>query len=134
MKFASLLLAAAFAPLLHAAPVFQAPEKGEHIVMIGNGLGERMQYYGYFETELHLRFPEHHLTIRNMCFPGDTPAYRPRAGRNTPWAFPGAEKYRPELNRHRGEGHYPSEDEWLAICEADTILAFFGYNESFDGP
>ncbi len=102
--------------------------------MIGNGLGERMQYFGYFETELHLRYPEHRLTIRNMCFPGDTPAYRPRAGRKTPWAFPGGEKFRPELNKHLGEGHYPSEDEWLTVCQADTILAFFGYNESFDGP
>ena len=102
--------------------------------MIGNGLGERMQYFGYFETELHLRYPGHRLTIRNMCFPGDTPAYRPRAGRKTPWAFPGGEKFRPELNKHLGEGHYPSEDEWLTVCQADTILAFFGYNESFDGP
>ncbi len=134
MKLPSFLLAAAFAPLLHAAPLFPAPSKEEHIVLIGNGLGERMQYFGSFETELHLRYPEHRLTIRNMCYPGDTPAYRPRAGRKTPWAFPGGEKYRPELNKHRGEGHYPSPDEWLAVCKADTILAFFGFNESFDGP
>jgi len=25
-------------------------------------------------------------------------------------------------------------DEWLAFLKADTIVAFFGYNESFDGP
>ena len=134
MKLPHILFALVLAPLLQAGPVFQAPLKEEHIVMIGNGLGERMQYFGYFETELHLRYPGHRLTIRNMCFPGDTPAYRPRAGRKTPWAFPGGEKLRPELNKHRGEGHYPSEDEWLTVCQADTILAFFGYNESFDGP
>ena len=133
MKIRSLLLALVSAPLLHAGPVFQAPVKNEHIVMIGNGLGERMQYFGNFETELHLRFPEHRLTFRNMCFPGDTPAYRPRAGRKTPWAFEGAEKLRPELAMHRGEGHYPSEDDWLTVCKADTILAFFGFNESFEG-
>lgn len=135
MKIRSLLFALVSAPLLlQAGPVFQAPVKDEHIVMIGNGLGERMQYFGNFETELHLRYPEHRLTIRNMCFPGDTPAYRPRAGRKTPWAFEGAEKFRPELAKHKGEGHYPSEDEWLTVCKADTILAFFGFNESFDGP
>ncbi|WP_193212377.1 PVC-type heme-binding CxxCH protein [Luteolibacter marinus] len=128
------LVACLLLPALRAAPVFEAPQKGEHIVLLGNGLGERMQYYGNFETQLHLRYPEHHLTVRNLCYPGDTPAYRPRAGRKTPWAFPGAEKLRPELNQHRGEGHYPSEDEWLATCKADTILAFFGYNESFEGP
>ncbi|MCW1887225.1 c-type cytochrome [Luteolibacter flavescens] len=119
---------------LHAAPLFKEPQKNERIVMLGNGLGERMQYYGGFEMQLLLRFPEQDLTLRNMCYPGDTPAYRPRAGRSTPWAFPGGEALRPELNQHKGEGHYPSEDEWLAICKADTILAFFGYNESFDGP
>jgi len=134
MKIRAFLFALILTPLLHAAPVFKEPVKNEHIVMIGNGLGERMQYFGNFETELHLRFPEHHLSFRNMCFPGDTPAYRPRAGRPTPWAFPEAEKLRPELAQHRGEGHYPSEDEWLTVCKADTILAFFGYNESFDGP
>ena len=134
MKSRFLLLAAALTTWVHAGPVFQAPLKDEHIVMIGNGLGERMQYFGYFETDLHLAFPQHHLTVRNMCYPGDTPAYRPRAGRKTPWAFPGGEKFRPELNKHRGEGHYPSDDEWLTVCQADTILAFFGFNESFDGP
>lgn len=134
MKLRLLLLALLTAPALQAFPLFEGPEKEEHIVMIGSGLGERMQYFGNFETQLHLRYPEDHLVVRNMCFPGDTPAYRPRAGRTTPWAFPGAEKLRPELAQHKGEGHYPSEDEWLTICKADTILAFFGFNESFAGP
>lgn len=38
-----------------------------------------------------------------------------------------------ELSAHFGIGHYPSPDEWLFEVKADTILAFFGYNESFDG-
>jgi len=123
------LLAAAAADSL-----FPEPAKNERIVLLGNGFGERLQYGGFFETQLQIRYPEHRLVLRNLCHPGDTPSYRPRAGRPSPWAFPGAEKFRPELNQHRGEGHYPSEDEWLTICKADTILAFFGYNESFDGP
>jgi mono/diheme cytochrome c family protein/glucose/arabinose dehydrogenase len=117
-----------------AAPALPAPSAQSSIVLIGGGLGDRMQYDGYFETLLHLRYPERELTIRNMCFPGDTAAYRPRAGRNSQWAFPGAEKLRPEFQKHRGNGIEPSPDEWLAICKADTIVAFFGYNESFDGP
>jgi len=134
MKARVLAIAAALISSLTAAPLFKEPLKEEHIVLLGNGLGERMQYYGNFETQLHLRFPDHHLVVRNLCYPGDTPAYRPRAGRKTPWAFPGGENLRPELNKHKGEGHYPSDDEWLTICKADTILAFFGFNESFDGP
>ena len=134
MKSILLFLALTLIAPLRADSVFEAPEEGEHIALIGNGLGERLQYFGKFESQLHLRYPEHHLSVRNLCYSGDTPAYRPRAGRPTPWAFPGGEKFRPELNKHRGEGHYPSPDEWLTICKADTVLAFFGFNESFDGP
>ena len=119
---------------ISAAPVLPPPANRSHIVLLGGGLGEQMQYDGYFETLLHLRYPDRELTVRNMCFPGDTPAFRPRAGRDTQWAFPGAEKLRPEYRTHRGNGIEPSPDGWLEICKADTILAFFGYNESFDGP
>jgi glucose/arabinose dehydrogenase len=129
----ALFLAILLAAPLAAAALFEEPPKNERIVLIGNGFGERLQYGGNFETQLHLRYPEHRLTLRNLCYPGDTPAYRPRAGRASPWAIPGGEALRPEFARHRGEGQYPSDDEWLAICKADTILAFFGYNESFDG-
>lgn len=116
------------------SPAPAAPAQDEHIVLLGNGLGERMQYYGHFETELYQRYPDKNLVIRNMCNPGDTPAFRPRPGRPVQWAFPGAEKFRPEWSMHLGVGHYPAPDEWLTTCKADTILAFFGFNESFDGP
>lgn len=112
----------------------QIPQKGERIVFIGNGLAERDVYYGHLETELHLRFPESQLFVRNMGRPGDTPAFRPHPSRVTQWAFPGAEKFHPELNVHKGKGFFPMPDEWLAHLQADTIVAFFGYNESFDGP
>ncbi|MGY8695229.1 MAG: PVC-type heme-binding CxxCH protein, partial [Verrucomicrobiia bacterium] len=49
------------------------------------------------------------------------------------WAFPGAEKFHPGKKTHLGIGHFPMPDEWLTELKADTILAFFGYNESFDG-
>ncbi len=109
------------------------PEKGERVVFIGNGLAERDVYYGRFETELHLRFPEAELFVRNMGHVGDTPGFRPHPSRTTQWAFPGAEKFHPELNVHHGKGFFPMPDEWLAFLKADTIVGFFGYNESFDG-
>lgn len=110
------------------------PAQGEHIVLLGNGLGERMLHYGYFETELQLRFPTQQLVIRNMCRPTFTPGFRPHPSRKTQWAFPGAEAFRPENQIHSGVGHYPYPDEWLNTLKADTIFAFFGFNESFDGP
>jgi len=116
--------------LSHAAP----PADGEHVVLIGNGLGERFLGHPYFEAELQLRFPDKHLVVRNMCRPGDTPGFRPHSSRNSQWAFPGAEQFRPQNKIHQGAGHHPTPDEWLTTLKADTILAFFGYNESFDGP
>jgi mono/diheme cytochrome c family protein/glucose/arabinose dehydrogenase/lysophospholipase L1-like esterase len=111
-----------------------APEKGERIVFVGNGLAERDVYYSRLETELHLRYPETELFLRNMGHVGDTPGFRPHPSRATQWAFPGADKFHPELNVHRGKGFFPMPDEWLAFLKADTVVGFFGYNESFDGP
>jgi len=110
-----------------------SPQKGERIVFLGNSLAERMEHFGYFETLLHRTFPDSEITFRNMGYPAHTPAFRPEAGTDNPWAFPGGEKFRPEINAHHGKGHYPHPDEWLTILKADTIVAFFGFNESFDG-
>jgi mono/diheme cytochrome c family protein/glucose/arabinose dehydrogenase len=110
------------------------PAAGERIVFIGNGLAERDVYYSRLETELHLRFPGQQLIVRNMGRPGDTPGFRPHPARVSQWAFPGAEEFRPELKLHNGKGFFPTPDEWLSHLKADTIVAFFGFNESFDGP
>src|SRR3954467_12023625 len=68
-------------------------KKGAHIILVGNNLGSRMMNYDYFETELQLRYPDSFLYVRNMCDGGNTPGFRPHSARNTPWAFPGAEKF-----------------------------------------
>jgi len=94
-----------------------------------------MLNFGYFETEMHLRYPEQQLLIRNMCDGGNTPGFRPHSGRFSPWAFPGAEKFQTELaNFSNSQGHFETPDQWLTRLKADIILAFFGYNESFNGP
>lgn len=110
------------------------PAKGERIVLIGNGLAERDVYYGFVETELALRYPNEELFFRNMGHVGDTPGFRPHPARVSQWAFPGAEKFHPDKQVHHGKGFYPTPDQWLTHEKADTIVAFFGYNESFDGP
>ena len=62
-------------------------QKGTRIAFVGNNLGSRMMEFGGLETELHLRYPDSTLFIRNLCDPGDTPGFRPRSGTNDPWAF-----------------------------------------------
>jgi glucose/arabinose dehydrogenase/mono/diheme cytochrome c family protein len=117
----------------YAVPLPLAFEKGEHIALIGNGLGERIIHYPHFETELQRRFPKDELIVRNLSFPGDTSGFRAHSSRKSQWAFPGAAKFHPDKTFHDGVGFYPTPDEWLTTVKADTILAFFGYNESFDG-
>ncbi len=111
-----------------------APERGERIVFIGGGLAERDVYYSRFETELHLRYPDKQLIVRNMGRQGDTAGFRPHPARKSQWAFPGAEKFHPTLQQHNGKGFFSTPDQWLTHLKADTILAFFGFNESFGGP
>lgn len=112
---------------------------GARIMLLGNNLGSRMLHYDYFETELHLRYPTASLQVRNLCDGGDTPGFRPHASRFTPWAFPGAERFqqgpiRGELaTPSESEGSFESPDQWLTRLRADVIIAFFGYNESFQG-
>jgi mono/diheme cytochrome c family protein/glucose/arabinose dehydrogenase/lysophospholipase L1-like esterase len=109
-------------------------EEGSTIALIGNNLCSRMMEYGYFETEVYLRYPEHRLIIRNMCDAGETPGFRPHSGLDSPWAFPGAEQFQTELARNSGsQGHRETPDEWLTRLAADIVVAFFGHNESFQG-
>lgn len=109
-------------------------KKGDHIILIGNNLGSRMMNFGHFETEMHLRYPDSLLYIRNMCDGGNTPGFRPHSGRPSPWAFPGAEKFQTELARNSdSQGDYETPDQWTTRHKADIIIAFFGFNESFQG-
>ena len=83
--------------------------KGDHIAIIGNALGDRLQHSGHLETLIHAKFPQHELVFRNLAVAGDE-----------------------IVTRHRSE-NFGSPDEWLRKVEADVIFAFFGYNESFKG-
>ena len=134
------ILVALLLPLSVLAKPLDLPSNSR-IVLIGGGLGARMANFDHFETELHSRYPKHQLFIRNMCDEGNTPGFRPHSARKSPWAFPGAEKFRPLSDaRDRwgsgnvGNGFYKSPDEWLATLKPDLIIGFFGYCESFGGP
>ncbi len=113
------------------------PSLGENIVIVGSGIASRMTKFGHFETEIYLSFPDNDLVVRNMADEGNTPGFRPHPGRHYEYhfAFPGAKEIvKKELRIDtKSEGHFESPDQWLTRLRADTIIAFFGYNSSFDG-
>ena len=120
----------------HPDPVLTL-QANDNIALVGGNLCSRMQEFGHFETELHLRFPAHRLTVRNLCDAGNTPGFQPHSARMEPWAFPGANAFHTAGGLDRDsdpQGFFPSADEWLEMVEADVILAFFGWSESFAGP
>jgi len=117
------------------------PPQGAAVILLGGGQGERLLRYPAFEVELQRRFAGRDLVIRNLCDDGDTPGYRDHSGRNSPYAYPGAEKFYPLSKAkdfwgsgHAGVGFSQSPDQWLTGLKADVVLAWFGYAESFKGP
>ena len=56
--------------LFGAASVAQALEvkKGDHVVLLGNTLAERMQHHGWLETYAQLAMPDKELVFRNHGF------------------------------------------------------------------
>ena len=84
--------------------------KGDRIILIGNTLAERMQYFGNFETLLQSRFPELNLVFHDLGWSADEITLRPRSA------------------GFKDHGH-TLEDE-----KPDVIIAAFGFNESFAGP
>jgi len=84
-------------------------EPGDHVIIIGGGLADRMQHDGWLEAYLQAELPELNLVVRNQGFSGDRVDHRPRV-----------------------EG-FPTADDYLGLSQADVIFAMFGYNESFDG-
>ena len=83
---------------------------GDHISIIGNALPDRMQHHGWLETLICAGFPQRDLVFRNLSAAGD------------------------EVHTwHRSE-NFGSRDEWLGKTKTDVIFAFFGFNESIQGP
>jgi len=109
-----ILLASVFLllPLAAAAagPAGIRLEKGDHVVVIGNTLAERMQHVGHWETLLHSRFPELELVVRNLGWSADEIALRPRSK------------------------DFVDHHNTLADHKPNLLIAMFGFNESFAGP
>ena len=110
LALAATLVGPALSPADAAGPDAKLEIRhGDHIAIIGNTLADRMQHDGWLEAYVVSRFPKHDLVLRNLGFSADELTIRLRsAGFGTP-------------------------DQWLTATETDVILAFFGYNESFQG-
>ena len=108
----SLILGASLASSVATAaepPARLELNKGDRIILIGNTLAERMQYFGHFETLLHSRFPDLELVVHDLGWSADELTLRPRS------------------RSFADHGHT------LADEEPDVLIAAFGFNESFAG-
>lgn len=102
--FGTLGLAADSAPLTGLTL-----KQGDHIAIIGGGVAERLQHDGTLEAMLAKANPTADLVFRNLGFMGD------------------------EIETRMRSENFGSPDEWLKRVQADVVLAFFGFNESFAG-
>ncbi|SHK11781.1 putative membrane-bound dehydrogenase domain-containing protein [Rubritalea squalenifaciens DSM 18772] len=120
-----------------ASPAIQPSislDKNTRIVIEGNGVASRMMKFGHLETALHARFPEANLFIRNLADEGNTPGFRPNAGRKDQFSFPGAKDlvspaYSSPTNSRWSKGpvgFYPTPDAWQDLLKPDLALCFFG--------
>ena len=81
---------------------------GDTVAILGNGLPDRMQHDGWFETLLQSQLGEQQVRFRNLSASGDRPNSYPRSS------------------------GVPSITTYLQHVKADVVFAFFGYSESFD--
>ena len=81
---------------------------GDSVAILGNGLPDRLQHDGWFETLLQSQLGGQQVRFRNLSASGDRPNSFPRSS------------------------GVPSITTYLQHVKADVVFAFFGYNESFE--
>ena len=117
-------------------------KKGDHICIVGNTLAERMQHFGWLETLIHARFPEHNLVFRNLGYSGDeidgwqNPNHRLRSmsfGSHDEWLSGVAPCPQPAKLSKKDLDKVRENRFELTQTKADVIFAFYGYNEAFAG-
>ena len=84
--------------------------QGDRIILVGNTLAERMQYFGHLETLLQSRFPGLDLVVHDLGWSADELTLRPRSA------------------GFQDHGHTLQDEK------PDVLIAMFGFNESFGGP
>jgi hypothetical protein len=92
-----------------ATPARLELRANDRVILIGNTLAERQQYFDHFEATLLASYPSLDLSVRNLGWSADTLTLQPR-----PLNFGDAAQH-------------------LTTYKADVMVAFFGANESFEG-
>ncbi len=90
-------------------PLPFAFQNGDVVAILGNGLADRMQHDGWFETLLQSQLAGQQIRFRNMSASGDRPNNYPRSSGQI------------------------SMTAYLQKVKPTVVFAFFGYNESYDG-
>ncbi len=85
-------------------------KQGDHISIVGNTLADRLQHDGTLEAMIQQAFPQLDLSVRNLGFAAD------------------------ELTIRTRSENFGSPEQWLTKTKTDVVFAFFGFNESFQGP
>jgi azurin/glucose/arabinose dehydrogenase len=84
-------------------------KENDRIVILGNTFAERMHLFGYFETFLHSRFPDHRLRVRYLAWPAE------------------------EVGKPIRPKGFPRLVDELRGNRADVVFVCYGMNESFRG-
>jgi len=96
-------------PAMEESSQLLEPRQSERIALVGGSLAERMNLFGYFETLLHLRFPDKELVFRNFGWPAD------------------------EVGNQQRPDNYTTLDDPMIEFGPELFLCFFGFNEHFAG-
>ena len=95
---------------------------GDQILLVGDGLIEQMQKYGYLEHRLTIQNQGKSLHFRNIGWSGDTPAGIARDGLGT-----------------RQAGHEPDNEGWVQLkkqieeIKPNVVIIGYGMASSLDG-
>jgi mono/diheme cytochrome c family protein/glucose/arabinose dehydrogenase len=130
-QFLLLLCLTAAALLPQRAAAALELKKGDHIAITGSGLADRQQHHAWLETLIHQAHPDLDLTVRNLGFAADEVNRHPRSDE-----VPKTEYF---LNMNQGDTVVKIKDTDVVYkagthFHATVILAYWGFNESFQGP
>jgi len=114
--------------LLRAAPL--ELKKGDNVAIVGSGLADRQQHHAWLETLMHKAYPDLDLTVRNLGFAADEVNLRPRSDEVPPTEyFLGLKKGDVKVTVGKADVVYKAGTDF----NANVILAYWGFNESFKG-
>jgi azurin/glucose/arabinose dehydrogenase len=121
-----LAMAAAVAP----ASAQLELHKGDNVAIIGSGLADRQQHHAWLEALIHKAYPDLELTIRNLGFAADEVNVHPRSDEvPTTEYFLGLKKGDVTVKAGGTDVTYKAGTDF----NANVILAYWGFNESFKG-